>query len=127
MSNSIGARQVHWHLHVNALAELEALVSSNPRDVDPELLDECRYALFGGIQSARNLIEQEGWNVIMPAYPTTKVKLDNLQVYWGKRHEIPVPDGPSFQYDSLETMLLSTAKIKYLTERLQIHIRFQAA
>lgn len=123
MSNSIGARQVHWHLQVNALADLEAVLSANKVSVDPEIIDQCRYALFGGIQAAQHLIEQEGWNPIMPAYPATKDKLDRLQGYWLDRHQIGVDD-PSYMYGSVEQLLLSTAKVKYLTEQLQIYIRF---
>lgn len=124
MSTSIQARQIHWHLHVCAMAELEALLSANTASIDPEFIDECRYSLFGGIQSATNLIAQEGWSPAMAAYPTTVKKLERLQEYWFGRHQIPDPQGPALMFHSLEQMLLSIAKVKYLTEKLQIYIRF---
>ena len=123
MTNPIGARQIHWHLLVTAMAELEALLTANTDTSDPELLDQCGYALFGGIQSASNLIAQEGWSPAMAAYPTTVKKLEHLQEYWMGRHQIQTDD-PVLMFHSLEQMLLSTAKVKYLTEQLQIHIRF---
>lgn len=123
MSNPIGARQIHWHLLVTAMTELEALLTANTDTSDPELLDQCRYALFGGIQSASNLIAQEGWSPAMAAYPTTVKKLEHLQEYWMGRHQIQTDD-PVLMFHSLEHMLSSTAKVKYLTELLQIHIRF---
>jgi hypothetical protein len=125
MTNSIGARQIHWHLHVCAMAELEALLSSIEADNGAELNDQCRRALFGGIQSATNLIAQEGWSPAMAAYPTTVKKLEHLQEYWMGRHQIQTDD-PVLMFHSLEQMLSATAKIKYLTELLQIHIRFTA-
>jgi hypothetical protein len=123
MNNSIGARQVHWHLHVTALAELEAVLTANKVSVDPEIIDQCRYALFGGVQAAHHLIEQEGWKPEMPSYPTTKLKLEHLQRYWQDRHQIS-PEDPSYMYGALDQLLFSTAKVKYLTEQLQIYIRF---
>ncbi|MNP15380.1 hypothetical protein D3C76_1077350 [compost metagenome] len=123
MTNSIGARQIHWHLHVCAMADLEALLSSIEADNGAELNGQCRRALFGGIQSATNLIAQEGWSPAMAAYPTTVKKLEHLQEYWFNHHQIK-PDDPTFSFHSLEQMLSATAKVKYLTELLQIHIRF---
>lgn len=126
MDNPINARQIHWHLHVCAMAELEALLSSTKDESDPELIDKCRYALFAGIQSATNLVGQEGWSPAMASYPTTVKKLEHLQDYWFNRHQIKTDD-PALMFHSLEQLLSSTAKVKYLTELLQIHIRFAAA
>lgn len=123
MSNPIGARQIHWHLHVSAMAELEAVLTANKAVIDPEIIDQCRYALFSGIQSASNLIFQEGWSPAMETYRASVMKLERLQEYWLTRHQITSED-PVLMFHSLEQMLLSTAKVKYLTEQLQIYIRF---
>lgn len=123
MNTSIEARQIHWHLHVNALTEMKALLDTDTSAVDPELLDQCRYQLFTGIQAVQNLIVQEDWKPEMPAYPTTKLKLDHLQEYWGRRHKLS-PDDPTFIYDSLDKLLFATAAVEYLTKQVQLYIRF---
>lgn len=123
MGTSIGARQIHWHLLVLALAELEDTYNTSPDAFQLADADTYRYALFTGIQKARNLIIQEGWNPELPSYPTTKIKFDYLVSYWNCRHKL-AEDDPCIAAHTLEDLLLETANTKYLVEKLQIQLRF---
>lgn len=124
MGNSIAARLVHWHLFVCALAELKAVYEAIKAY---DFLDVERYeqALFNGVPAALALIRQESWDDSMPAYPTTRAKLTELEGYWMDRHQVGINDR-QFQANTLRELLTMTAMTNHFVALGRIELRFAA-
>jgi hypothetical protein len=124
MSNSIGARLVHWHLFVCALEELyEVYRAINSHEWAN--VERYEQALYNGIPAAMALIKQESWDDAMSAYPTTRKKLTELEGYWMHRHQTGIND-QKFQANNLRELLTMTAMTQHFTTMGRIELRFAA-
>ena len=125
MNNSIQARQIHWHLLVLVLDELKTVYATASPAVQGENYN-VKSTLVDGVAAAHNLIAQEDWNPAMPAYPSTKEKLDRMIDWWHRLPQPAVMNSDRYKFTCLRNMLTMTQYARHRLELLRISIRFDA-